>query len=111
MEDKLNFEDINNWLNAGLTGHGKSYQDVYDESIAEINAKIPALPFPNVPAADVSATVGMSLARNGYPQQQAAGEAWDTRGLGVAGVLLAIAACIGSCAFMMLFDGTISLVR
>lgn len=53
-----------------------------------------------------------SLERNGYPQQQqSTGQAWDTRGIGLGLVLLAILGCIGSCLFMMLFDGAISFVR
>jgi len=55
--------------------------------------------------------VSMSLERNGYPQAQAAGQARDSRGIGLAGVLLAILACVGSCAFMAFLDGTISLVH
>jgi len=55
--------------------------------------------------------VSMSLERNGYPQAQAAEQAWDSRGIGLAGVLLVILACIGSCLFMALFDGAISFVR
>jgi len=94
-------------------------QDTHDETIAWHNQRTSGGRPENMIAGKLvvgpglsDIGVSMSLERNGYPRQsQSAGEAWDTRGLGVAGVLLVIALCIMTCAGMMLFDGAISFVR
>jgi hypothetical protein len=109
-------------------------QDTYDEAIWWHNQRIsegtdprsglrslPYIPWDeriDGAAAMMGAAGGAgesSYARNGYSRaataSQTVGQAWDSRGLGIAGVLLVIALCIMTCAGMMLFDGTIGFVR